>query len=312
MQPAFHRWRLAGFAGVMNDEITRMLDGWEARTSAGRPLDVAMEMTLLTQRIIVKTMFGADVGAEGERIARVFQTALAGIETRFLVPLWMTQLPLPANRRFEKALQTIDEAVHRIIRERRHSGREGGNDLLGMLMKARNEETGETMSDQQIRDEVTIIYLAGHETTAVTLAWVWYLLSKSPDVARRVREEVSRVLGDRTPGIEDLPNLTYTRMVLDETLRLYPAAWVISRTAVEGDEIGGYRIPAGHTLFLSPYVTTAELTSGPIPKASTPSVSPPRTATGAPGSPTSPSEAGRGCASAITSRSWRRPWSSQW
>ncbi len=178
----------------------------------------------------------------------------------------MTRLPLPANRRFDKALQTIDEVVHRIIRERRRSGQEGGDDLLSMLMEARDEETGETMSDRQIRDEVTTIYLAGHETTAVTLAWAWYLLSKSPDVARQVREEVSLVLGDRTPGIEDLPNLTYTRMVLDETLRLYPAAWMISRTAVEEDEIGGYRIPAGHTLFLSPYFTHRRTDLWPNPE----------------------------------------------
>ena len=266
MQPAFHRRRLARFAEVMTEETAKMLDGWEARVSGGRPLDVAMEMTLLTQRIIVKAMFGEDVGAEGGRIARAFETALAGIETRFLIPLWITRLPLPANRRFENALRTIDDAVHRIIGERRCSGREGGDDLLSMLMEARDEETGETMSDRQIRDEVTTIYLAGHETTAVTLSWTWYLLSKSPEVARRVHEEVSRILGERTPGIEDLPNLTYTRMVLDETLRLYPAAWMISRTAVEEDEIGGYRIPAGHTFFLSPYVTHRRTDLWPNPE----------------------------------------------
>lgn len=266
MQPAFHRRRLTGFAEVMTEETARMLDGWESRTTGNRPLDVAMEMTLLTQRIIVKTMFGADVGAEGKRIARAFETALAGVDTRFVIPLWMTRLPLPANRRFEKALQTIDEAVQGIIRERRSSRQERGDDLLSMLMEARDEETGETMSDRQIRDEVTTIYLAGHETTAVTLAWTWYLLSKSPEAARRVRQEVSRVLGERTPGIEDLPNLTYTRMVLDETLRLYPAAWMISRTAVEEDEVGGYRIPAGHTLFLSPYVTHRRTDLWPNPE----------------------------------------------
>jgi len=123
MQPAFHRRRLAGFADAMTDETARMLDSWEAKVVEGKPLDVAMEMTLLTQRIIVKTMFGSDVGEEGERIARAFETALAGIDARFLIPLWMTRLPLPVNRRFEKALATIDEAVHRIIRERRREDR---------------------------------------------------------------------------------------------------------------------------------------------------------------------------------------------
>ena len=245
-----------------------MLDGWEARATQGRPLDVALEMTLLAQRIIVRTMFGTDLGEEGTRIARAFDTALAGIDARFVVPLWVSRLPLPANRRFEKALATIDGAVRRIIAGRRRDGREGGGDLLGMLMEARDAETGETMSEGQIRDEVTTIYLAGHETTAVTLAWTWYLLSKNPAVARGVREEVSRVLGDRTPGIGDLPNLTYTRMVVDEVLRLYPAAWMISRTAVGDDEIGGYCIPAGLTVFLSPYVTHRRPELWPNPEGS--------------------------------------------
>ena len=164
-----------------------MLDGWEARATQGRPLDVALEMPLLAQRIIVRTMFGTDLGEEGARIARAFDTALAGIDARFVVPLWVSRLPLPANRRFEKALATIDGAVRRIIAGRRRDGREGGSDLLGMLMEARDAETGETMSEGQIRDEVTTIYLAGHETTAVTLAWTWYLLSKNPAVARRPR-----------------------------------------------------------------------------------------------------------------------------
>ena len=266
MQPAFHRKRLAGFAEVMVEETAQMLDGWEVRASAGVPLDVAMEMTLLTQRIIVKTMFGGDVREEGEGISRAFETALRGIDARFVIPLWMTRLPLPVNRRFERALSTIDEAVHRIISERRGRGKGDGDDLLGMLMGARDEETGEAMSDGQIRDEVTTMYLAGHETTAVTLAWAWYLLSKSPEVARGVREEVGRVLGNRTPGVEDLKDLAYTRAVIDETLRLYPPAWMVSRKAVGEDEIGGYRIPPGQILFLSPYVVHRRADLWPNPE----------------------------------------------
>lgn len=187
----------------------------------------------------------------GARIARAFETALAGIDTRFVVPLWVSRLPLPANRRFEKALATRDEAVHRIIAGRGRDEREGGSALLGMLMQARDEEIGETIPDGQIRDEVTTLYLAGHETMAVTLAWTWYLLSKDPAVARggvaRPRRQGPR---HRGPS-----KLAYTRMVADETLRLYPAAWMLSRTAVDDDVIGNYRVPAGLTVFLSPYVT---------------------------------------------------------
>ena len=122
-------------------------------------------------------------------------------------------------------------------------------------MEARDEGTEESMTERQLRDEVMTIYLAGHETTAAALSWGWYLLSKNPDAARKVRDEVSYVLKGRWPSLEDLPALVYTRMVIDETLRLYPPAWVVSRKAVEDDEMGGYRITAHSRLMLSPYVT---------------------------------------------------------
>lgn len=259
MQPAFHRRRLARFVGTMVEEAEETLGSWEGAASDGRAVDVGREMTLLTQRIIVKTMFGSDVGARGERIARAFDAGMRGIEFRSQLPLWVSRLPLPVNRRFEGALATLDEEVHRIIgerqRERTEGGGEGRDDLLGMLLEARDEETGEGMDDRQVRDEVMNIYLAGHETTAVLLTWLWYLLSKNPEAARKVREEALDVAGDHPPGLDGLPKLVYTRMVVDETLRLYPSAWLLARKAVEDDEIGGYRIPAGTGLFVSPYVT---------------------------------------------------------
>ena len=255
MQPAFHQGRLAELASTMVQETQDMLGRWEASAYEERPLDVAEEMTLLTQRIIVKTMFGAKAGAGSEKLARAFDTALAGIDTRSFMPSWFGRLPIPFNRRFERALAILDEEVYRIIRERRRGGHEKSDDLLAMLMEARDEETGESMSDRQLRDEVMTIYLAGHETTAAALSWGWYLLSKNPDAARKVRDEVSYVLKGRWPSLEDLPALVYTRMVIDETLRLYPPAWVVSRKAVEDDEMGGYRITAHSRLMLSPYVT---------------------------------------------------------
>ena len=124
-----------------------------------------------------------------------------------------------------------------------------------MLMEARDEESGEPMGDQQLRDEVMTIYLAGHETTANALSWAWYLLSKNLEAAREVRAEASRVLGGRTAGSGDLSRLVYTRMVIDETLRLYPPAWILTRETVEDDGIGEYRISGGSKLLISPYVT---------------------------------------------------------
>ena len=255
MQPAFHRKRIARFAEVVTSETEEMLGRWDTRPPAGPPIDVAREMTLLTQGIIVKTMFGSDVGSEGEKIARAFDVALSGINLRFLLPLWFGRLPIPANRRFERALATLDEAVHRIIRERRRETQGEADDLLSMLMEARDEETGEGMSDRQLRDEVMTVYLAGHETTAMALSWLWYLLSKNPESARKVREEVVDVAGDSALGVDDLPKLAYTKMVVDETFRLYPSAWLLSRKAIRDDQVGPYRIPAGSMLFLSPFVT---------------------------------------------------------
>lgn len=256
MQPAFHRRRIARFTEVVTAETEEMLGRWHARPSGGQPLDVAREMTRLTQGIIVKTMFGSDVGQEGEKIARAFDVALSGINLRFLLPLWFGKLPVPANRRFEHALATLDGAVHRIIYERRRETQDdGADDLLSMLMEARDEETGEGMSDRQLRDEVMTVYLAGHETTAMALSWCWYLLSKNPESARKVREEVALVAGDGVLGVEHLPNLVRTRMVVDETLRLYPSAWLLSRRAIEDDQVGPYRVPAGSMLFVSPFVT---------------------------------------------------------
>lgn len=256
MQPAFHRKRLERFAQVMAEETEKMLERWEVPAAEDRPLDAAKEMKLLTRRVVMRTMFGlAEGDEEGERVARAFETTLSILGVRYFLPLWFGRLPLPFNRRFERALAALDEKVYRIIDERRRGEADSGDDLLSMLMEARDEETGESMTEKQLRDEVLLLYLAGHETTANTLSWVWYLLSKHPEARRKVQEEVYRVLEDRPPTFEDLPQLIYTRMVIDETLRLYPPADTIARKPLEDDVIGGYRIPAGSALALSPYVT---------------------------------------------------------
>lgn len=256
MQPAFHRQHLERFAEAMVEEIGKMLERWEIPAATGQPLDAAKEMKHLTRRVIMRTMFGLEEGdEEGERIAQAFRTALSTLGVRYLLPLWFGRLPLGLNRRFERALAVLDEKVYRIIAERRRDGTKAHDDLLSMLMEARDEESGEPMTEKQLRDEVLLLYLAGHETTANTLSWVWYLLSRHPEARRRVHEEASRILGSRPPAFKDLPQLLYTRMVIDETLRLYPPADTIIRKPLEDDVIGGYRIPAGSGLALSPYVT---------------------------------------------------------
>jgi cytochrome P450 len=199
-------------------------------------------------------MFGTDVDRDYASLSEAFGVALEYLNTKLFSPIDISERwPTPLNRRFLKARRTIDDVVYRVIGERRRTGHTR-DDLLGMLLEARDEETGESMSDGQLRDEVTTIFVAGHETTATTLAWTWYLLSKHPAVARRVSDELDATLSGRTPAMADLPNLAHTRMVIDEAMRLYPPAWMFARLAIGDDEVCGYRIPAGSMVMLSPYV----------------------------------------------------------
>jgi cytochrome P450 len=169
----------------------------------------------------------------------------------FLLP----KLPTPGNLRARAALRTLDHIVAKIIARRRSRGPTADADLLSRLLEARDESGGEGMSDRQIRDEVMTLLLAGHETTAMALSWTWYLLDRHPETADRLRTEIDAALGDRDPTVDDMPQLASVTRVLEETMRLYPPAWIITRVATEDDEIGGYRVPAGTMITLSPYLT---------------------------------------------------------
>ena len=254
MQPAFHRRHIANFGEIMTGRTLDMLDRWDQRSSRAEPLDVAEELTGLTMAIIAETMFGARLDVDTHAVSQAITLLLADINFRFQVPFYPSlRWPTLRNRRTLAAMRTVDDVVLGIIEQRRRSGEER-DDLLGMLMEARDEETGEAMSDKQLRDEVVTIFVAGHETTAVLLGWVFYLLSTHPDVEARLHKELAEVLGGRTSGMADLPKLRYTRMVIDETLRLYPPAWITNRQTVAEDVVCGYRIPAGGVVGISPYV----------------------------------------------------------
>jgi cytochrome P450 len=163
-------------------------------------------------------------------------------------------VPTPANRRFNRAIQTLDQIIATIIAERRQQPA-GQPDLLDHLLSARDETTGAGMSERQIRDEVITVFFAGHETSAQTLTWLWYLLAQHPEVEQQLHTELARVLGGRTPTVADLPQLGYTQLVVREALRLYPAVWTFPRQAITGDTIAGYHIPAGSLMFPAPYLT---------------------------------------------------------
>jgi len=258
MQPVFHRRSVATFGSLMTDETLAMLERWRPAMQNGTTLDVPAEMARLTLAIATTSLFHAHVGEEPGAIARAVNTLVEDLGYRFEVPFYPPpRVPTPRNRRLRAALRTVDRAVYGIIAERRRGGGDE-DDLLALLMSARDEETGEGMGDRQLRDEVITLFLAGHETTANALSWAFYLLATHPDAERRLRDELDEVLGTdggrRVPTLEDLPRLAYTKMVVDETLRLYPPAWITNRQAIAGDEVLGHRIPTGDFVMLSPYV----------------------------------------------------------
>lgn len=255
MQPAFHRQRLASLGALMTGTAEDHLESWQNYRAAGEPVDLVDEMMALTLQVIVSTMFTRDISGQAEELGGAFTEVLRFIDRRSFgsrsVPLWV---PTAANRRAKAAVATIDRIVYGVAEDRR--GREGEyQDLLAMLLEARDADSGEGMSPKQLRDEIVTIFFAGHETTALTLTWAIKELFAHPEVERRLRAEIDQVLSGRTPTVQDLGDLKYTRMVLDETLRRYPPAWIFARSAIEEDVIDGYRIPAEADVFISPYVT---------------------------------------------------------
>lgn len=254
-QPAFHRQRIAAFAGVMVRAGEERVNAWLSRARPDEPLDIAEEMMSLALRIVCETLLGAemvDTATVSQAVDVLLTDVRNGLGSFFSLP---RKVPIERNRLFLEASEALDRQVGRIIEARRKSSAEA-TDLLSLLMAARDPETGEGMSDRQLRDEVMTMFLAGHETTANALAWTFYLLSLHPDVRRKLAAELSQVLaGGRLPTFEDVARLEVTTRVLQESMRLYPPAWIVARRALRDDVIGGYAIPAGSLVFISPYVT---------------------------------------------------------
>ena len=251
-QPAFHRKRIESYGAVMVDYAARTGSRWHD----GETLDITHEMMRLTLSIVGKTLFDTEVESEADEVG-VALTQILELFQMLLLPYseYLEKLPLPANRRFLRARAKLDAVIYRIINERRASGADRG-DLLSMLLLAQDEEcdTG-GMTDEQLRDEALTIFLAGHETTANALSWTWYLLSQNPKAEARLHAELDAVLdGGRLPTVEDLPGLRYTEMVLAESMRLYPPAWVVGRLAIKDYAVGDYVAEPGTLILISQYV----------------------------------------------------------
>ncbi len=255
VQPAFHPRRFAAYGSAMVAATQRLMDRWQQEP--GRPVEIVQEMTGLTQEIIAKVLFDVDVSAEvrqlGKAVTYLSETGVRELGTPFRLPDW---LPLPRKFRKRWAMRYLDETIRRIIRERRASGVDRG-DLLSMLLLAVDEEGDRSgMTDEQARDEAMVLFLAGHDTTAAGLAWAGYLLARHPEVQEQVAAEVRTALGEQTPTAADMARLPYTEAVVKETLRLYPPAWItFAREAVADMELGGYTIPRGGLVYVTPWVT---------------------------------------------------------
>ncbi len=254
-QPAFHKQRLASFAHTMAAATRAMLEHWHHLARRQEIIDVSREMSRLTFQIVGQTLFSADVTREAKAIGEVLEVVLhhaaESVDVLFPLPTWV---PTAKNREFVRAMRTLDDFVIGLIRARRQPGAARPNDLLTMLLEARDEESGEQMSEQQLRDEVVTFVLAGHETTSNALSWTFYLLSRHPAVFRQLTDEVDRVLGDGLPHLETTAELGYTRRVFEESMRLYPPAWIIEREAVVDDQVSGYFVPRGTTTMVAPWV----------------------------------------------------------
>jgi cytochrome P450 len=261
VQPAFLKARVASYAPVMAEQTEQMLASW----APGKSVQIDYEFEALTSKIALKTLFNLNDPGDGERFSDTLKLAFDLMNARlrriFKTPLWV---PTPANRCLQRAVAELDRRVQSFIAAGR-SRQNSGNDLLSRLLVAQHED-GTGMTDRQLRDEAMTLYLAGHETTALTLTWTWYLLSQHRQVEQKLLTEWEHVLAGSTPTVKQLPRLSYTAAVIAESMRLFPPVYVIGREATVDLELGGYRVKRGYTVLMSQWVNHRDPKYFPSPE----------------------------------------------
>jgi cytochrome P450 len=250
MQPAFHRTRIEGYVETMREFAIEAVEQWRD----GERIEADQRFAELTLRVVARTLFSTTLGSTAvEEVMRSMPDVMRGVGRRIRDPFNVRgRLPTPANRRFDASVQRLREVVDQIVTGYRKAGVDHG-DVVSMLLLARDEDTGEGLTDQEVRDEVLTLLAAGHETTANALAWAMHHLGQRPDLDARAHEEVDQVLGDRPVTYVDIPKLAYLNQIVLETLRLYPPAWILTRRSTAPATLGERRLPAGSSLFFAPY-----------------------------------------------------------
>ena len=263
IQPTFYPKRIKSYSDLMIKQALNMCNSWRD----GTVLDIHKEMTKVTLAIICKTVLGYDIEPEHDEVGDALLVCMKYFN-RLLMPFGelIEKIPiLPINKGFRKAKRELDSIVYGMIKEHRNKldkghQKEDDDDLLLTLLQAQDEEAGiGKMTDEQLRDEVMTIFLAGHETTANALTWTYYLLSEHPTIESRLQEELDSIFGNGSSGkttitVEDLPRLRYTEKILTESMRLYPPAWALGRQVIDDYKVGGYTIPKGSIILMSQYI----------------------------------------------------------
>jgi cytochrome P450 len=250
MQPLFHHKNINGLATIMSTTALELAESWKELTQTQRCIDMPLEMKNYMLRAIGKTLFSVDLKYTTQIIEDHMKSMFHALHSYVNIPFPPLSVPTPRNQKIKHAVDSLDAIIYEIITE--YQQREEGNDLLALLLAAR-DDNNQAMTNKQVRDELMTLLLGGHETTSYTLAWIWYVLSIYPDVEKRLHEELETVLNGQPPTLTQMPQLHYLDLLLKEVLRLYTPAFVVARRAVQDDEIGGYFIPKNSYMFVLPY-----------------------------------------------------------